>query len=336
MSWFSALFSSKPISGDPRLSDIVEQAVAVVDPRLKALPNYQARLLPAAEKAWAHVCTITRNMPAPVDLARERWSIDPLLRAVFATPDEIDQLFARSSEVQRWCAEPGARAMAPVTALLVMLRTETRRLGVSNNGDQALHDVQQVTVDFDEHRLVCPSTSIPEMRQLIKRRALNQLYLRALDQIQGILAQRNQLEQQRSMLQTRLRLLQGQGGTLSEMLSGDSAGNTQELKRQLDANAQELNDNHATLDTLDDYLDVLAHTLEHAEEYVRSLPVELCLDTMNVMVEGECAASATPIRLTDVTFERASPYTVCVAPVTFRPLDGEPVKADLKNAERYL
>lgn len=336
MSWFSALFSSKPISGDPRIIDIVEQAIAVVDPRLRALPDYKARLLPAAEKAWAHVCTITRHMPPPVDLARERWSIDPLLRAVFATPDEIDQLFARSSEVQRWCSAEASRNLQPVTALLVMLRKESRRLGVSNQGEQTLHDVQQVTVDFDEHRLVCPSVSVPEMRQLIKRRALNQLYLRALDQIQSVLTQRNQLEQQRSMLQTRLRLLQGQGGTLSEMLRGDSAGNTQELKRLLDANAAELDTNHATLDTLDDYLKVVVHTLEHAEEYLRSIPVELRLDTMNVIVEDGDGAQGSPIRLTDVTFERASPYTVCVAPVVFKPLDGAPVQADLKNAERFL
>lgn len=337
MSWLSALFSSAGETGDPRLIDIVEQSVNVVDPRLKALADYQQRLLPAAEAAWKHVCTITRNMPAPVDLTRERWSIDPMLRAVFATPDEIDQLLARSSELHDWANRPGQVAPPRLNALLVMQRREIKRLGVRHEGGAALHDVQQIVVDFDEHRLACPAATMPDMRQLIKRRALNQLYLRALDEIQTILGTREQLERQRTMLQTRLRLLQGNGGTLDETLRGEAGPRLPELRQQLDDNARELETNHATLDTLDDYLQVVEHTLANASDYIRSSPVHLHLDTMNVMVDEQDSGGNT-VDLTDVTFQRATPWTVCVTPVSVAVSQLQPRQGlvDLSHAERYL
>lgn len=330
MSWLSSLFSSAPPSGDPRVIDIVEQAIAVVDPRLRALPAYQARLLPAAQKAWEHVCSITRPMPAPVELQRERWSIDPLLRAVFATPDEIERLLSRSNETPASVA-PGGR----VCALLVTQRREYKHLGVEHNGDQTLHDVQQITVDFDEHRLVCPSASVPEMRQLIKRRALNQLYLRALDEIQHILASRQQLEQQRSVLQARLRMMQGQGGTLDELLRGGNGTQTPDLRQQLEANAAQLHDNHASLDTLDDYLQVLIHTLEHASDYLHATPIRLTLDTMNIIVDP-ASGKGNSVELTDVCFERAAPWRVCVAPVSYPLRQGSGSSGIVADAERYL
>lgn len=336
MSWLSALFSSAQESGDPRIADIVEHAINVVDPRLKALSDYQQRLLPAAEVAWKHVCTITRNMPQPVELARERWSIDPLLRAAFATPDEIDQLFARSEDIREWVNRPGHNPPQRLNALLVMQRREIRRLGVQHRDEQTLHDVQQIVIDFDEHRLACPAATLPEMRQLIKRRALNQLYLRALDEIQTILGSREKLERQRNMLQTRLRLLQGNGGTLDEALRGEGSLRLPELRQQLEANARELDDNHASLDTLDDYLSVLQHTLEHASDYIQSTPVQLRLNTMNVQQDGDDSAAS--IALTDVTFARATPWTVCVTPISFSlaQLDTAPPAMDLSQAERYL
>lgn len=335
MGWLRSFFSSAPHSEDPRVIDIVEQAVAVVDPRLRALSDYQTRLLPAAQLAWEHVCTITRPMPEPVELARERWSIDPLLRAVFATPDEIDALLARSSEVKDWIAKPGSSPLQRINALLVMRRTEYKRLGVEHSGEQTMHDVQQTTVDFSEHRIVCLSDTLPHMRQLIKRSALNQLYLRALDEIQSILGSRQQLEQQRSVLQTRLRLLQGQGGTLDELLSGTVTAQAPELARKMEENAARLNENHATLDTLDDYLKVLVHTLEHAKDYLHATPLQLSLNTMNVMVDA-ASGNGSIIPLTDVTFERAVPLTICVAPVCFLPRFVEPAPVDLKHAERFL
>lgn len=334
MNWFQTLFSSAHEVSDPRIDQVIEQAINVVDPRLRALPAYRQRLRPAAQAAWQHVCTMTRNMPEPLLVSRERWSTDPMLRAIFATPDEIDTLFSTSADLRAWSSSLAARQSGWVTALLVVEREEHKRLGVSHDGDNAVHDVQQISVDFHDHRIVCPSTSMQELRQHVKQRTLNELYLRALDDIHAIQVERERLEQQRQMLQTRLRLVQGQGATLDQMLKGQSVSLTPDLKRRLEQNGALLNRNRSSLESLDDYLNLLVATLRHADHCLQTKTVSLTLDTMNIIAGAEQGGST--ITLTDVSVLRAEPYTISVVPVCYEMHHLLADVCDLDQAERFL
>lgn len=338
MSWFTTLFSSdKPPVADPQIIDIVEQAINVVDPRIRAVDNYQKILLPAAQKAWEHVCNITRHMPEPTVVAAEQWANTPILRALFATPSDINAILSQSQELQDWSGTLDGKLHPTPTALLVVQRQEITRLGVVTEGDSVRHDVPQKTISFKEHRVVCPVVTPSGLRREIKRRALHQIFLRALDSIQAILAERQQLEEQRNMLQNRLRLLQQQRGELSDLLQSfnPTTPPPAELAAQLAENVDVLMKNRASLDTLDDYLHLLADTLNQSSDVLIGNRVSLNINSMNI-IEPSGTANTNPIELTDVTIKRANSFTITVVPIIYDVRQLEQPHCNLENAERYL
>lgn len=336
MTWFTELFTSNSPPADPQIIDIVEQAINVVDPRLRAVDNYQKLLLPAAQKAWEHVCNITRHMPEPVLVTANAWSSTPLIRALFATPQDINAIFSQSEELQEIANTVQGKLHPELTGLLVVQRQEFTRLGVATEGDTVRHDVPQKTISFKDHRVVGPVANPSNLRREIKRRALHQIFLTALDKIQAILAERQHLEDQRSMLQNRLRLLQQQRGELSDMLQSIKAPPAPpELAAQLADNVAILMKNRASLDTLDDYLHLLADTLTHSADVVHANRISLTLNSMNILETAGTENTAT-IELTDVTIERATPFTISVVPVLYNISQLEQPHCNLENAEKFL
>lgn len=74
------------------------------------------------------------------------------------------------------------------------------------------HDVAQVTVGFNKHRVVDPTAVEDDTRRLLKRRAFDHLLTLALVRFADIQGERADLEQERGLMRGKLAALRAVGG----------------------------------------------------------------------------------------------------------------------------
>jgi hypothetical protein len=209
-----------------------------------------------------------------------RYRNDLRLAALFASAEEMQQVFARDRTLSEYLAGGEGLGAGRVTALLMSRREERNILGMDLVGDQVRRDVAQVTVSFSGHHLLEPRTAEEECRRFLKRRAFDHLLALALGQIAESRLERADLTRQRDLLQRKLRTMRC--GTLSfeapEPGEPDAAG----LQAELDAVSRQLQALGADADVLEAHLEIVAERLGTAERQVWSEQVELRLGPLNI------------------------------------------------------
>lgn len=104
-----------------------------------------------------------------------------------------------------------AEALPRVFALLAMEKQEKMILGAELSGEIVLRDVPPIVVTFEAHRLFDPATSEKETRRQLKLRSFDHLLSLALRRISNIKVEHGKLERYRSLLQSKLNLMQRVG-----------------------------------------------------------------------------------------------------------------------------
>jgi hypothetical protein len=71
----SRIFGAAPDGGagkvEPELVQLaVEAIVDAVDPRLRSVSRYQSRIAPGAERTIAHLRSLARELPEPIEFTR--------------------------------------------------------------------------------------------------------------------------------------------------------------------------------------------------------------------------------------------------------------------------
>jgi hypothetical protein len=124
-----------------------------------------------------------------------------------------------------------------------------------------------VTVTFEAHRLVDPTGDEQETRRCLKRRAFDHLLSLALKQLTLAKDERADLERRRSLLQSKLNLLEREGwGFDPATAKSDIAGAEERLgqiEEEMKALGGEYGENEA-------YLEIVAEVLGNPEQYFLS------------------------------------------------------------------
>jgi len=200
----------------------IEQIVRIINPRLKLVPGYRRKLVPAVEQAVLYCREIEAQIPPAIEASATVWAENPTLRALFATARDIPEVFSRSRAVQEFFeATPGA---GQVWATLRFHCHEATGFGVAAEGGAIKHEVVRTCVSFTDKKAVLPSGCEHDARLEIRRRAFKFLLAEVLQQITSVDMQRQDLKAQRSMLQARLMILKGQRVGLEEMLEEGAGG----------------------------------------------------------------------------------------------------------------
>jgi hypothetical protein len=109
MGLFDRLFGRQPAAGsDPLLGRALDRAVEVVEPKLALARDWRNRLAPGVSAAIEIARSGAQCLQDIHDLAPQRWSADPVLRAIFANADSVTTVLARMREVQRHFRQPTA------------------------------------------------------------------------------------------------------------------------------------------------------------------------------------------------------------------------------------
>ncbi|MBS0453363.1 MAG: hypothetical protein JSS14_18880 [Proteobacteria bacterium] len=287
MSLFGRLFGAKEDRApeDPRLRHVVAR-VLEMHSRLRLAPRCEARLATAMAPALAHIGELVAGAPRAHQANTAAWSTDPYVRAYFAAPDDINQVLARSGALHDYFdANPGASS---AYAVMGMTMNERNTLGVALVGEQTRSDVPQTTLGFSDHNIRLCGADEDGLREEVTQRMMDQLAIEGLAKVAAKTSLREDLEQERALLATRLRLLERQGAGLGGMVGTDASSDPGEMARvraEAEENEQRLKALGPRSEVLSRQLDTLCEAFASAGELLQVSTLQRRVDRMNVVVQ---------------------------------------------------
>lgn len=258
----------------------IERAVDGTDPWLRAVSGYKKKLRPAVVRAIDHVVALVDGLSPPLGMAPGSLDSDPRLLVFFVSVDDAQKLLDSDRSLAEFRKEREGAASRTV-ALLAMEKQERAFFGAALAGEIIVRDVAQVSVGFGDHRLLDPAASEDETRRLLKRRAFDHLLSLALRRITGVKQEREHLERYRTLLQSKLDLLQrgGWGFDRADAASTPDVAGVEENLRQIEAQLLELGRDDQVLEV---YLEIVSDVLGRPGEHLWAEKETLIVDRMGI------------------------------------------------------
>lgn len=257
----------------------IERAVDGTDPWIRAVSGYKKKLRPAVLHAIDHVVSLVDGTGPLLSLDLNNFDHDPNLRTYFSSASDLTDFLQREPSLAEL---RGGRGSAPhgATALLVMEKHERLSLGAEICGDVVLRDVPQVTVSFEAHRLMDLNSDEEETRYQLKRRAYDHLLRIALGRITELKAKRGNLEKHRTLLSSKLSLLQRGGFGFNPRAGAETDVATVEKRlAEIEAQILAIGKDDKMLEV---YLGVVVNVLGRAEEHLWVTRETLIVDRMGI------------------------------------------------------
>jgi len=306
----SRLFGAAPARTDgaagavePELVQLaVEAIVDAVDPRLRSVSRYQSKIAPGAERTIAHMRSLARDLPEPIEFSRAAWSSNPLLNAYFATAADLPALAGRSEELRALFAAPANAAVTEVHALLGMLKTERNVFAPGFVNGALQQDVAQTTVSFDKHRLFAPATALLDCRRQVGMLILRRFAELALERITALGGRAVELEQRKAMLGSRLRMLSLRRNGIDAIAGGaDASADIASIERELKATVDDYHEAKASLATLDTRIDHIKAVFDAPADHVSLARTELRVNRMGYKVAAASGEEASQLTLSELS-----------------------------------
>ena len=265
---------------DSLVKEAIERAVDGTDPWLRAVSGYKKKLRPAIVRAIDHVVTLVNGLGPPIAASPGCYGIDPRLKAFFISTAEMRQIISGDRNLAEFLKGPAGKA-SQVIALLVMEKQEKMGFGVALSGDIVIHDVPQVTLGFEGHRLLDPTGSEDETRRQLMRRAYDHLLSIALGSIAIVKGERENLERHRALLQAKLDLFQRGGWGFDETGSSEIPHSAvlEEQLAQIETKLQEVGGDDRMLEV---YMGIVTDVLGRPEEYLWPTRETVIVDRLGI------------------------------------------------------
>lgn len=296
LDWLRGSSSSPGGPDAAAVDEVVQRVVQTANPRLRFASRCAQRLGPAVASAMAYATDLVAAVPAAREATAAGWASDPCMRAMFATPDDIVRAFSRSTELRVFFEQhPLAEE---VYAVIGMLMEERRISGMALQGSVIRRDVEQTTVSFGDYRVRILGLTEADLRGEIERRVVDQLVIDGVSRAAAGQSQREALEQERALLQTRLRLLEQQGMGMRAALAGESEVDEsalEQVRAQLEENSRGLDNMPIGAERLDMELERIIEALAGARERLYVTTIRRRLDRMNVVQDDDDPESGTEI-----------------------------------------
>ena len=294
--FLSSLFSTTterlPGVDDQLIEAATDRVIEGTDKRLQAIGGYRRQLREPVEKAVVHVINLVAALPSPVEISRRTFSSDPRLRAFFASFEHMQEKIGSATTVETYLEQAPVDANGRLYGLLSMQWEEKNRLGMVLQDDRIQRDVQQVVVNFLNHNFLGPAASPDEATLNIKKRSFDFMIEIALERIVAERTRYAELEQQRRLLNRKLKAMKAGNWGLEEMLRPETSGVTDFswLETEINDVERELAEMGARHEVLDKNLQIIKDTLDSPEELLALRDVELELDSMNIRAASSTAA----------------------------------------------
>lgn len=177
MNLFSAVtdFLKPAPPPDPSLQKALGRVAELVDPMLKLAPGFEKKLNGPLQHALGYCAGLVASLPGPIDINRQAFANDPLVHALFATADDIDQMLGRSQAVRDFLSEPCSWESDHFYAMFAARRQQKKQLGMEQQGDVIRNDVPQLVLYFSGQTLIEPSCQLETSLHGLRCKALESL-----------------------------------------------------------------------------------------------------------------------------------------------------------------
>jgi hypothetical protein len=256
----------------------IERAVDGTNPWLRSLTGYRHKLRPAVLHAIDHIVVLANSMQTPLELSREAYGREPQLQLFFISSEQMEQVIRDDPALNAFRATTG-NANRPAWAELVMRCEQHRSFGVELLGETIVRDVPQITVSMTEHRLLDPTSDLAETRNHLMKRSFEHLLKLALARISAVEHIREDLLQQRALLQAKHDALERTGWGFNEP---DSSFQEVELQQRLDDIGIQLRKVGGDDAYIEKDLEILADVLSNAERQLWVDSLTLIVDSMGI------------------------------------------------------
>ena len=165
----------------------VEEVVEVADPVIREASKYRKVLQSPVDGAMKYCGTIIDAIPGPVELSRKSYNDDPVVKALFASPDAVEELLRISPEANA-LREQGHTG--ETVALLTMTQQEKTIFCSQQQGEICRRDIAQRAMNFTDHQLVAPADNLDTTKKKLIHRGLEVLATQAMEKITALRVER--------------------------------------------------------------------------------------------------------------------------------------------------
>ncbi|WP_153109372.1 hypothetical protein [Propionivibrio limicola] len=293
LDWFksrpSQLDHHREADPDSELRKIVDKAISLTNPRLKLLPLAEESLLPAVKTTVAYLREANSELPGAIEVSAAQWASLPELKAFFVSASDVPVVLARSTNLRTLFDKyPG---LGEVYFILGMAFAEQQANAISLQDAGGVLDSTKTVVSFSDHRVRICGQSEAEVRHILGTQVFEYLVAQAMSEIAEERTERRELEDNRSLIRARLRLLRQQGPGLGSVLGSppSSVGEQSKLEAALLENERQLEELGSPKDVLETELEMLRGVLEHPEKYFQVERRQFLVDSMNIVLDEKTA-----------------------------------------------
>ena len=299
------------VEADQLVRQATEQVVQIADPVIRQARSYRQVLHDPIIGAMTYFHSLIEVIPGPIILDRNRYYDDPTVKALFASPDELDEVLRLSPEINK-LRQQGFNGK--VAAMMTMLRNERTIFGHKQDGEMLVRDARQQAVSFSDHRIVAPAADLNVVKAGIVNRGLEVLASVAMERITTLRAQMAELEGKKEYLQGMKKILGGKSHRQA-MFAAPSVHNREELRKVeqlLTEVTQELDELRQQIAQPEQSLGYLETILREPEKMLLARSHSLRLNWMGVRVDEEPSSEGNDITLAEFSVEEIQRSAVLV------------------------
>ena len=280
------------------LRQAVEEVVGVADPLIRGASKYRKILQPQVAEAMHYFGTIIDAIPGPVELNRKSYNDDPLVKALFASADALEELLRISPQANALRDQGHA---GEAIALLTMIRQERTIYCTQQQGEICRPDVPQRAVNFIDHQIVAPTADLDKTKNKLVHRSLEVLATLAMEEITALRSRKAELQEKKQYLQTMLKILGGKTH-MAEMFAAPDPKKMKDIRKvekELARVESELAEVREQIATPEQSLGYLEKTLRRPDVSLAMQSQSFRLNWMNVRVDDMPEAEGNDITLAE-------------------------------------
>jgi hypothetical protein len=281
------------------LAELIERMVQESDPAIRKVSGYRQHLQKPVENALGYIEGLISSIPGPVSLSVESWDKDPLIHALFVSPDEIRSLLQDGAELTSFFQQSGVKT---AVALLTALKKERTIFGSVQEGEIMRRDVAQTAVEFYDHRIVAPAATEAEKRLNLVQRGLSVLASYTIEEILRIHSVREELVEERRMLAAQFKIKHSRHRGLERLLAGGNPNdaNEEQARQLLEEIDQQLEQLEPGSGKPQEFLAKLEKVLLGPDNFLTGRTIGMRLNWMGVKLPEESPQNGREITLAEL------------------------------------
>ncbi|MBM9515233.1 hypothetical protein [Desulfogranum marinum] len=275
----------------------LEAAIDIADSKIRLAPKYKRTALPAIEQAMEYSSKLVAALPGPISLSSRNYHNSPQLRAVFRSPDHIQELLERLPADIKGQLQKNV----DIIALLTMSKEIKTTFGHERQGEMILRDAAMQTINFYDHLLVAPSSSLESTQAMLEEKVLEILAATAMETINSLREELTELRERKAHLDSMKRMLKGKKQAFGNLAppSYETRKKLEETEKLLVETTLAVEEKKKHIGIPEKSLQYLIATFTHPEKAISIEELSLDLNWMNVLKQKKEQSDVNTITLAE-------------------------------------